>query len=159
MSALPYLRNTAIPTALSLLPPKMDTPEARNFLVAIVLQESNAEHRRQIQGPAMGFAQFEKGGGVEGVLSHPATTNHIRAVLQAMAYDFTPETSYRAIEHNDVLAMVYARLLLYSLPQRLPGQWEHELAWSQYLKAWRPGKPHPATWAGNYREGWARVST
>lgn len=53
------LRNNIIPAALSLLPSKMDTPEARAILIAIALQESNLKHRRQVGGPALGLLQWE----------------------------------------------------------------------------------------------------
>lgn len=41
---------TAINPALALLPATMDTPEARIMLLAIGLQESRFEHRRQLVG-------------------------------------------------------------------------------------------------------------
>lgn len=50
--------------ALKLLP-SMDSVRARMMLLAIGLQESRFEHRRQLgNGPARGFWQFESGGGV-----------------------------------------------------------------------------------------------
>ena len=39
--------------------PGMDSAKARVMLLAIGLQESRFEHRRQIGGPARGFWQFE----------------------------------------------------------------------------------------------------
>ena len=53
------VRTYALPAACSLLPARMDTRAARALLVAIGLQESRFEHRRQIGGPARGFFQFE----------------------------------------------------------------------------------------------------
>ena len=29
-------------------------------------------------------------------------------------------------------------------------------AWECYLRTWRPGKPHPETWAAYWHEGWSR---
>lgn len=124
------------------------------MLVAIGLQESRFTHRRQVGGPARGFWQFELGGGVRGVLTHQATKPIIRAVLERLQYDFDPATSYAAIEHNDVLACIYARLLLWALPYKLPVQGEVESAWGQYLAAWRPGKPHRETWDVFFNEAW-----
>lgn len=144
----------ALLPALAILPDKMDSPEARAQVIAICLQESRLEHRRQIGGPARGFAQFELGGGVRGVLNHPATKTLIRNVLDELAYDHVADTSYHAIEHNDVLACCYARLLLWTLPQPLPGRGEADEAWEQYLEAWRPGKPHRQTWNGFYEQAW-----
>ena len=63
MTPAQFLR-FAIDPALSLLPPVMDTRAARAMIISICLQESRLQHRRQIGGPARGFAQFERGGGV-----------------------------------------------------------------------------------------------
>lgn len=149
-----------LPAALSLLPPEMDTPEARAMLLAIGLQESRFEHRRQAGGPARGFWQFERGGGVLGVVTHPSTKAHMDTATCALRYDgmiHCPEDLYDAIEHNDVLACVCARLLLWSLPARLPRREEHAMGFAQYLQAWRPGRPHPSTWAGYYAQAWELV--
>jgi len=94
------------------LPAKMHGTESRAMLYAIGLQESRFRYRRQIGGPARGWWQFEQGGGVVGVLGHGQTRDLIRVVLDALGYDYSPEASYTAIEHNDILAMTYARLPL-----------------------------------------------
>lgn len=148
----------ALVPALRLLPPRMDSPAARAMVVAICLQESRLTHRRQIRGPARGFAQFEKGGGVKGVLTHRATSVHITTVCEALSYKPTVAACYVAIEHNDVLAAVFARLLLWTVPGVLPGRSEPAKGWDQYLAGWRPGKAHPKTWNENYARAWALVS-
>ena len=117
------------------------------MLLAIALQESRLKHRKQIGGPARGFWQFELGGGIRCVLHHEASKPHIHAVLDALAYDHVPETSYVAIEHNDVLACAYARLLLWTDRAPLPAlDASPEIAWQYYLRCWRPGRPHRASW-------------
>lgn len=151
-----FLTN-ALEPALKLLPPKMDSREARAQIIAICLQESRLEHRRQIGGPARGYAQFEQGGGVRGVLTHPASKPHIEAVCAALDYEPEPEVCYIAIEHNDVLAAAFARLLLWTLPDPLPAANEVEGSWRQYLRAWNPGKPHPATWPRFYSQAWSII--
>lgn len=151
------LLDLAVGPALTLLPRRMTSDAARAMLVAIALQESRLAHRRQVNGPARGFWQFEAGGGVAGVLRHPATAAPIRTVLEALCYDATVATSYAAIEHQDVLAAAYARLLLFTLPAPLTGPGEAERAWIQYLDAWRPGRPHPETWNDCYALGWHAV--
>ena len=143
------------PVAMSFLPAKMDSPEAKAMLFAIGMQESRFRHRRQVGGPARGFWQFELGGGVRGVLNHPSTSHHIKAILDVLQYDNEPLNSYQAIEHNDILACCYARLLLWSLPQSLPMKGATERAWNMYLSAWRPGKPHRSTWDAFYLEAWS----
>lgn len=139
--------------ACSLLPPALDTPNAKAMLWAIGLQESRLDARRQIGGPARGFWQFELGG-VRGVLNHRASQSIIRSVLDRLDYDYAPETSYTAIEHNDVLAFAYARLLLYTLPQPLPERTNPAEGWRQYADAWRPGKPHRETWDALFERAW-----
>jgi hypothetical protein len=146
-----YIRSAVIPAALKFLPPRLDSFEARAMLVAIGLQESRFEHRRQIQGPARGFWQFESAGGVYGVLTHPATKPLITPVLHALRY--SPNECYYAIEHNDTLAAVFARLLLFSHPKALPDNASD--AWRYYLDTWRPGRPHPETWPPFFAEAWA----
>ncbi len=155
MTALPYIQSVILPTALSLLPVKMDTPGARAMLVAIGLQESRFEHRHQIGGPARGWWQFEEGGGVAGVLRHHASRPLILPILGRLGYDETShEYLHEAIEHNDILACIFARLLLWTLPNALPGSKEPALGWEQYLSAWRPGRPHPDTWLDFYERAW-----
>ena len=146
----------------ALLPPAMDTPEAKAMMFAIPMQESRWDARRQIGGPARGFPQFEKGtpetrGGITGVLMHPASGPLIRGVLDRLDYDYKPETSYEAIVHNDVLALAYMRCLLWTLPDPLPRRVESDEAWRQYIEAWRPGKPKRATWDAFYKQAWEMV--
>lgn len=144
---LETVRNYVLPAALSLLPAKMDTPAARRLVLAIGLQESRFQHRRQISGPARGFWQFERSG-VLGVIRHPVTQQPLEAAVVALQYD--PEMAsddigmHAAIEHNDVLATVLARLNLWWMPGPLPT--DQDGAWNYYVAAWRPGKPRPETW-------------
>jgi len=140
----------------ALLPPKLDSAEAKAMLMAIAMQESRFDERRQIGGPARGFWQFEFGG-IKGVLNHVASKPLIHAVLNRLDYDFAPDISYKAIEHNDVLAFAYARCLLWTLPQPLPSATEAFEGWEQYLDAWRPGKPHRSTWNAFYAAAWEMV--
>lgn len=144
--------------SMSLLPEKLDSPEAKAMLIAIAMQESRWDERRQIGGPARSFWQFEFGG-IRGVLNHKASRPIITSVLDRLDYNHSPDTSYVAIEHNDVLAFAYARCLLWTLPGALPRRVDIELAWAQYLDAWRPGKPHHDTWEAFYRRAWEIVGS
>ena len=146
------LLSAAIVPALRLLPPRMDTPAARTMLLAIAYQESAIKHRRQIVGPARGYWQFELGGGVRGVLRHPASKLHMQYVLDFLDYDpaSTADECHAVIEHNDVLAAAFARLLLWTDAEPLPT--DSEGAWALYLRTWRPGKPHPEKWASNFKK-------
>ena len=149
-----FIKDHIFPAAFSLLPEKMDTPEARAMLLAIGLQESRFEHRVQIGGPAHGYWQFERGGGVRGVLRHPSSETHAKHVCSVLNYRAESDEVYRAIVDNDVLACCFARLLLWTLPGSLPGAAEAQEGWEQYIDAWRPGKPHRETWDGFYERAW-----
>ncbi|MFY4004882.1 hypothetical protein [Achromobacter denitrificans] len=158
--------DTAITPALALLPAKMDTPEARIMLLAIGLQESRFEHRRQLVGspprpvgPAKSFWQAEQGGGmVHGVRLHAATSATAARLYQARGVSPRDAAIWDAIEHDDVLAAGLARLLLWSDPGRLPPVGDEQGAWAQYLRTWRPGKPHPETWPDLYRQSVSEVA-
>lgn len=157
------LRAHIVPAALALLPEAMRDKASVGPLMAIAWQESRCQHRRQIvivagetkPGPAAGFWQFEELGAVKGVLSHAATSTPARDLLAALGYprDLTVRHVWERIEHNDVLAAGFARLLLWTLPQALPTTQSD--GWLQYYAAWRPGRPHPETWGEAWRRGWA----
>jgi len=143
---LDVITRTAMDPALTLLPARMDTPEARVMLLAIGLQESRFLHRRQIGGPARGFWQFEQEGGVRGVLAHPASRDVARQVCAAREVAPAAASVYPVLETDDVLACAFARLLLWTDAKPLPSAGDSSGAWSLYLRTWRPGKPHPQTW-------------
>lgn len=149
-----------IDPALALLPPKLDSAEARVMLLTIGLQESRFLHRRQLvgsppqpTGPAKSFWQGEKGGGmVAGVRTHAATKALAAGLYAARGVQSTNQAIWDAIENDDVLAAGLARLLLYSDPGALPRVTDTDGAWQLYLRTWRPGKPHVQTWAGFHRQ-------
>lgn len=154
---LQHVVDWTLPDALSLLPERMDSPEARVMLIAIGLQESRFTHRRQVRGPAHGFWQFEQGNsksraGVWGVLAHHATAGHVLDVCAALCYPTDADTIYQALPDNDTLAACFARLLLWTHPRALPALGDAEGAWGYYLDTWRPGKPHRGTWNAFHRE-------
>ena len=145
----------AVNEGLRLLPPAMDTKEARVLMYAIGLQESRFTHRAQVidgggKGPARGYWQFERGGGVTGVLRHPASRFWANSVCNARNIPAQPLNVWLALETDDVLAAALARLLLFTDPARLPAVGEQSESWTYYLRNWRPGKPHPRTWPECY---------
>lgn len=124
-----------------------DSDEARVMILAIGLQESRFEHRRQMgNGPATGFWQFERGGGVKGVLKHPASKTKAALLCKARGVDAEPYAAWAALETDDVLAAGFARLLLLTDPRALPAITDPVGAWDCYTRNWRPGKPHIETW-------------
>lgn len=151
-----YVTQHVYPVMLSLLP-TMGEPAALALMTAIALQESRFTARRQYgNGPARGFWQFEMGG-VEQVLEHPAARPHAEGLLRVLGYPRDERTIHLALEHNDVLAACFARLLLRPDPRALPAADRPTDGWLQYLACWRPGKPHAATWAQCFSDGWKAV--
>lgn len=145
----------AIDPAYALLPARMASTEATVQLLATGLQESRFEYRRQMgNGPARSFWQFERGGGVKGVMSHPASAAHMQAICEARGVPFTAMDIWQSMEFDDVLAAGAARLLYWTDPKALPSardgaEWANA-AWALYLRTWRPGKPHRETWDANH---------
>lgn len=137
----------SIDPSLALLPPNMDSPQARLLMLAICGQEADFRHRWQVfdanrpgaMGAARGLYQFERGGGVRGVLSHSRSSALARVVCSARGVAATPEAVYGALHADDVLAGAFARLLLWTSPAPLPAVGQEEAAWQAYLREWRPG--------------------
>lgn len=152
----------AIGAAYALMPDHFASPEATVMLLAIGLQESRFESRWQItnaynkndMGPARGYWQFEAGGGVAGVLRHKSSA--FQAAQLCRLFDVKPTTTdvYSVLHRQDMdaLAAGFARLLLWTDPKPLPRLGDAKAAWALYAKdLWRPGKPHPTTWAAYYQ--------
>lgn len=154
MILLDTITHEAINPALALLPPKMDTPEARVMLLAIGLQESRFMFRFQklagrpyLKGPARSFWQFERGGGVIGVMSHTATEDLAVMLCHERGVPYDSVLVHARLETDDVLAAGFARLLLWADRGKLPAlDCSHEAAWECYLRNWRPGKPKRESW-------------
>ena len=138
---------------------------AEAMLLAIGWQESRLTARDQIVagktpgqvGPATGFWQFEKGGGVAGVMQHHLTADIARTAVEAAGLQWDRDAIWRAFTkpEYDRLAATFARLLLFTDPRPLPAAVaaSEDDAWAYYVRNWRPGKPHRATWG----EAWRRA--
>jgi hypothetical protein len=144
--------------ALAMLPDRMNSPEARVMLIAIALQESALTHRKQIGGPARGLWQFEQGGGVAGVLRHPASKSFAARVCAARGVVASPVDVYYSLERDDLLACAFARLLLWTDAAPLPPVLHTWRAWDYYLRTWRPGQPHASRWGANHDSAVAAVT-
>jgi hypothetical protein len=148
-----------LPAAYALLPHAMHASAASALLLAIGLQESQFLERRQLSGgPARGFFQFERAG-IAGVLTHAETKGPIAHALWALGYEQIASAwqCLAIIEHNDTAATVFARLLLWTVPEALPARDQPMQAWNQYVGSWRPGKPRFDTWVTNYQTAWDHV--
>lgn len=155
MTPAELIQNAIVP-AYRLLSPKMASAEATCQSVAIALQESRLLHRRQLineggelvpKGPAMGFWQFERLGGVVEVITSPKTKRHALAICKDRGLKPTTTAIWWALSRDDVLAASFARLLLYIHKDPLPSlQATEDSTWDYYTKMWRPGAPHRQTW-------------
>lgn len=135
---------TILDAGLSLLPSNMDTPAARVHMLAFGLQESVMKHRYQVlngggKGPARGLWQFERGGGVLGVLQHPQSRVHAQRVCDARGVEPDSRSVWARMETDDALACAFARLLIWTDQLVLPAATDAEGAWRLYLRTWRPG--------------------
>ncbi|WP_431482226.1 hypothetical protein [Pseudomonas solani] len=134
------LRLTVIIPALTILPVKMTGRAAELQLLATTLQEDPKQRRRQWPtGPARGLWQFEQGGGVSGVLRHKNTRQYAVTLCDERNVRPVAELVHARLEHDDILAAGFARLLLWSDPLALPAPGEVEAGWQLYLRTWRPG--------------------
>lgn len=138
------------------LPRRLDTDKARVLSIAICGQESDLRDRDQIDsgrdvlGPALGLGQFERGGGVKGVMTHAASKVLAQHACDVAGVQFTYDAAWRALKVNDYLALAFVRLLLLTDPRALPAIGEVWPSWDYYKRNWRPGKPHPDDWPENY---------
>lgn len=149
--------STAIQPALSFMAEPYNSEAAERMILAAWVQESGLEHRRQINGPARGFGQFEVAGCAEALRVNTEIIG--RLLLPTNAMDL-----HRALEFSDIGCAVCSRLILWPIPEPLPGDHEEAVGWRQYLRAWRPGKPHHDRWNHSWltagravracREGW-----
>lgn len=138
---------------LSWLGGPMVAKPAKILLLAIAGQESSWAARYQnapssSPGPARGFWQFEQGGGVHGVLTHAASKDLAAKVCESLDVAVNEAAVWRALEGSDLLAAMFARLLLWTDPYAVPT--EQDAGWDCYLRLWRPGAPRPDDWPDNW---------
>lgn len=146
-----------------LLGAKFYSLPAKVLMTAIGLQESRFDHTDQLEanganevlGPALGYWQFESGGGVKGVMNHASTSSLAKDAADRLNVPWVRRDVWTALKFKVALASVFARLLLYSDPKPLPSLGEVEAAWQYYLRTWRPGKPHRKTWDALYARAMA----
>jgi hypothetical protein len=130
--------------------------EARVLVLAIAGQESNWQHRRQVNGPARSYWQFEGAGGGVGELFQK-TPSQLSVVCAALDIPFDIRTVFEAMAWNDQLACSMARFLLWQDPKKLPALGDVDGTWDYYRRNWRPGAPHYDTWPNRYSRSLALV--
>lgn len=126
-----------IKQGLAMLPPQMNSKAAIVLLLATQKQENPRRLEQQVGGPARSDLQFEKGGGVKGVMTHPSVRGNTQTVVRARGVAFDAEEIYQAIGHDQVLAYALGRLLYWTDSGPMPTTAEE--AWDVYLRTWRPG--------------------
>ena len=145
----------AITPALSELPDLPSEAAAVQMLLTIAGVESGCLYRRQFPVPhAMGLWQFERAGGVAGVLTHRATQALARKAVERRGIGPDAGAVWKALEQDDVLAGIFARLLLLTDPPALPVS--DVAARACYLRTWRPGKPCSAA---KWSQSWEMART
>lgn len=161
----PDIINRVVIDAAAKLLPAYDSQPARAMLIAIAMQESGLRERRQIArydrsapvyGPARSWWMFERIG-VQGVMEHAVSRADAAEVLRVLDYMPDAAAVHQAMEHNDIMACCFARLLLRTLPQALPGPDDMAEGWRQYTAAWRPGKPRDDSWPAFWAQAWEEV--
>lgn len=144
----------AVDAAFLLLPAKMDSRAARVIHAAIGYQETKYLTRVQYgNGPARGYWQMEKGGGVKGVMQFGGQVGDLALkVCEARNVPFQRDLVWAAMAEDDVLAAAFARLLMYTDASPLPSNQQE--AWRMYAnRVWNPGKPHPDEWPASWAFG------
>ena len=162
MTPIVARRLIVVPT-LEWLGRPFDSVEARVLLLAIGMQETRFEERDQgdsaIEGPALGFWQFEKPA-VADFFARGTVLLRSRAGMLMADLPATPIAAWHAIGQGaDHLACILARDLLWrGVRSPLPALGDIDGAYAQYLKAWRPGKPSRDRWTTAYAQAIAAQS-
>lgn len=154
MKPLFFLRHIIRPSLAfgidaEILPPSAASTEAELGLMAIAGHESAWKRRRQTGGwYGRGYWQFEGAGGATGQI-----LAQNKGLLACRELDIKPLSDgvHAALEYNDTLACLFARLLLLHDPLPLPGT-DDEAGWfAYYRRNWRPGKPRMEAWGISFR--------
>ena len=122
---------------------------AHVLLLAIAGQESDWTARVQSgNGPAHSFWQFERAGGVRGVIHHPVTGPIIKTICTADGVACEEHAAWEKMgkADGDNLSVCMARLLLFTDQAAIPPPDDEDATWNYYERNWRPGKPHRQGW-------------
>lgn len=131
-----------------------DAPGADAMSIAALYQESKGRTRDQgsdnVLGPAVGFWQFEKNGGVAEILEARQTKDIATALCASVGVTAQRDPVWRlfATAAGDDLAAAFARLLLWKDPRALPPviPASGPAAYDYYMDNWRPGAKRPQDW-------------
>jgi hypothetical protein len=144
--------DAVVDPAWLVLPAKMRGDSGTVLSLAIGGQESGYAARVQMgNGPAHSFWQMEKGGGVHGVMTHPASKDTAATVCAHYGVWFDEQVVWEAMATNDELGACFARLLLWTSTASMPTVGDQDGAYIYYTSLWRPGKPDPSRWPAAYQ--------
>lgn len=158
-----------IEAGLALLPEALRTIDAKVQLYATSIQENPTRAPRQLIkkdgklqpiGPAAGDYQFEKTGGIRGLLNFKSDRlqSMLRSVCAVRQVPQTADSLFDGIQRDPILAAALARLLYFTDSGALPKAGAEQYAWDVYLRTWRPGayerdpKGLRNKWAQSYAE-------
>lgn len=159
------LRTLVIQPTLSWLTsiaPIAATRDAEAMMLAIAHQETELNARAQLvraadgklveNGPARSWWQMERISVTE-VLTNHRTQGWAKTVCRELHVPAEVNEVHRLIAWSDNLGCAFARINLWLDPRALPRAVveDQEVAWRTYLRAWRPGKPHPERWPVAWR--------
>ena len=136
------------------------TDAARAMLYAAGLQESNLSARFQAT-PASSALRKGAGRGLWQMriddVSRLLTTNSTKERSEAISNKYVgsvhPHAVWATLEYNDVLAAIFARLMLWPDPAALPAPAavNERAALDYYIRCWRPNSPREKDWTVNWR--------
>lgn len=162
--ALKYFIEPVLEGAASRYRTSIDSPSARAMLLAVGLQESRLVETIQrgaggkpLTGLARSWWQFEGGRNqaLGGILADPRTA-WARDELCHMGYPCLEpgrDDLHWCMAYDQRIGVILARALIWLDPYALPAPvpQAETTAWTLYIRCWRPGKPHHASWAANWR--------
>jgi hypothetical protein len=132
-----------------------DGPAADAMSIACGFQESRFATRDQRDaanaiGPATGWWQFEKNGGVAEILEARQTRDVATELCRRAGVKAERDPVWRlfASAAGDELACAFARLLVWKDPAALPSAAQE--AYAYYDRNWRPGKKRPQDWPASW---------
>ena len=132
---------------------RLSSPQACCMLLAIGAQESGwCDRRQKSGGPGRSCYQIETNTALAVLDKWPAGRRLWGELFPKRS--ISPAHVREAVELSEVGATLIARGILWLDPNRLPAvdPAEEAYAWWLYAeRAWKPGKPRPEFWDGNWR--------
>ena len=96
-------------------------------------------------------------------MHHAASRGIAQDVAQMIGVEWDETAIWTLLTRpeGDEMACAFARLLLLTdaAPLPAPVAASEDEAWAYYLRNWRPGKPHRATWGGFWQQAVTLVTS